>query len=724
MADQFNSDSSFLFFTLPSELIYKIVSFLYGVELAKLRLVSYQFNDFILGQDQLAWKKTIYSELTTNPELLSHEHYQDFYKRAYLGIYRHVTDCLTKHDQQTWGFTSQYDGYATVSHYIEKNYSYGQYLKEEEEIRQDASIADMNDYDRRHRLCSYLGLAAKHGFEIWAKKLCQQAVKASGIHSTHSVATQNCEYYFICPLFLAILENNDSMIKELIELGIRYHSPNPRYIKQSDDGTLGEYSCRLLHDSGGQIITTHIICKVVTCLRHDPHLLKVFLNSLALPPIHQAAIYKNIDEFKRYVESGGHINLNISDNYYMTPLMYCILLSREDIIDYIYSFKSSIIVGHRLADPIRNVLNSVEYKAVKVIREQDRECYHFIVSEIFKDEEIFTINSQNDALPLILADLIDKDVFHAACRGAICSRNSRAIYLLTSDLPILVQFHMSSIACSQHLLTQITCTRNEVIASHGIELLHKAIRYGKDSCIRQLIQEGVELSVIGDNLWYALENILSAFIALPRPSIFASNIEYREFHQFQVQLCNQDFDPNAIAETLLPYKLAKAIADLPKFLTPNITVGDFITEIMLHTMYSDWKRPIFNDHKLQNRLTEISCALLEKLLALNKNHNEINARTRMSSFKQGTLLHAAARLGNPAWVQLLLQAGADRQIEDLALRKPVYYTKKFSRGRQLLKTEGQIKNLLADIPVYHVVKWTWECASLLENYQSCSLPSK
>ena len=78
------------------------------------------------------------------------------------------------------------------------------------------------------------------------------------------------------------------------------------------------------------------------------------------------------------------------------------------------------------------------------------------------------------------------------------------------------------------------------------------------------------------------------------------------------------------------------------------------------------------------------------------NNFDINAGDKCFGLYKETPLHVAAKLGNASWVQLLLQAGADRQVEDISLKKPIDSARKSAV----------------------------QCITLLNNYISCPLPVK
>ncbi|EDV20260.1 uncharacterized protein TRIADDRAFT_61261 [Trichoplax adhaerens] len=678
MAFHLNS-SYFPLFNLPDELIYCIFGFVHGCDLARLCRVCSRLNHFI-AQDQLVWKEAINSELSGKPLLLSHENYKDFYKRAYLGLYRSVADMVKQRLMQKLDREAETDADCCARYIIEKKYSYGHYLKEQGTQRNNRSKAE--DSNQQAHLCFYLCTAAKHSYEVWADKLCQQGAKLCGI-TFMPEALDLLEDLFICPLYFATRENNVAMVKKIIELGIVYQPQNPQYILHVDDATSSKVS---------SIYSTiqAIICKVLICIRHDPHLLQPFLNSLKLPPIHQAAIYGNIDELNRLIKE-EHADLDMMDNYNMTPLMYSILISREHIVRYIYRSQMDILIGYPLADSISAALGGIEYKVLQIIRQHDYECYEAVIFEAFGDERFFTNSSNREVLQFILADLTNQETFYAACQSAISSRNGRLIHQLISDLPTLLQLYANSSDDVQGLLQQITFARKKVITEHGKELVLDAAQFGQGNCIRELVVQGVQPNM------HCVREMLYLGIGIELPSHFAiaSNTKYKQFHQFLLQLSGQDFDTNAVVKTLQFYTFAKAIADLPTYQTMKETINRIITEIMCRTMHSDWYQPMFIDNRLQKRVDEISCTLLQNLMSLNKKY-DINARDRSYGLRKETALHVASRLGNPAWVQLFLQAGADRQIEDRFLEKPINCVRKSAK----------------------------ECKYLLQNYHSCSLPSK
>ncbi|RDD42529.1 hypothetical protein TrispH2_005599 [Trichoplax sp. H2] len=699
----------FPFFSLPDKIIYDIFNFLYGTDLAKLCLVSSQFNHWIFARNQLAWKDAIYSELSTNPVLISQESYRDFYKRAYLGLYRCIIDKVS--ERKKLGMEQKRSSEDTPkcvwrsSFLVEKEYSYGHYLKQEK-TQQNSSCIRAN-LDRQDRLRRYLCTAAKHGYEVWAATLCHQGANICGLYFTLGrIHFDNYEDYFLCPLYFATLENNERMIQKIIELGIRYQSPNPYYILPSNDDSFaeenasGDYVTFSLHFSDLQ----EMICKVLICINDNAALLEAFLNSLDLPSIHQAAIYQNIDEFSRFLEYSRNFDLNDMDHYNMTPIVYCILLNRKDVVRYIYNSRTDIIVGRRLAESIKTVSSSIPYDMLKIIREHDNKCYKAVVFGIFADEKVFTSDRFKDVLRLILVDLVDEDVFYAAFDGAISSGSNHLINLLILDLFTFLRLYITSITDVQRLFQQITSVRKKVIVNHGETLLWKALRSGHHDCFRLLILKRVSLSKLAEgysglhSLWWFSSNVLAI---LPSNMTVTSNIRYEQFHQFLLQLRNPDLDTNAIAKTLLPYKFVKAIVDLPIyiFLEQSRTIdawaacNTFIIGIMLYIMLYDWKRPIFADHQLQKRLEKISYTLLENLLSLQIKYFNIN--TLDSSFGgRATLLHIATQFDNPMWVNLLLQAGANRLIEDSLSKKPIQYVKESDN----------------------------KCRYLLENYQSCPRP--
>ncbi|RDD42523.1 hypothetical protein TrispH2_005601 [Trichoplax sp. H2] len=357
--------------------------------------------------------------------------------------------------------------------------------------------------------------------------------------------------------------------------------------------------------------------------------------------------------------------------------------------------------------------------------------YKAVISELFKDENFFTSNSIKDIQQLVLTDLTRKEVFYTACYGAITSRSHHAIHSLMSDLPKLLQLCMQSATDIQRLLKRITRTRQKVIAHYGRELLFRAIEYGQDAYILQLAIEGIRLSVDNyDLLWQSIKIFLyDHYLLTPSTIIYKlspisaviNNIDYRRFHQFILRLSNEDFDANSTVETLQLYKLAKAISDLPITLPLDVSLDNCIVEIMFEVMKNaDLSCPLFQDHQLQKRLDEIIYVLLDKLIHLIKDYHNINIRVNIGKnvFYQETLLHRAARYQNPAWIRLLLQAGADREVKDSGLIKPVHHADKWDRHQIPMRVH-------TDRQIHHAGEWArnWECRHLLRNLQSCPLPS-
>lgn len=664
---------------LPRELIYSILGFVGGSDLARLCMVSHDLNQLI-AQDQLVWKAAIYSELTTDPQMLSHESYKQFYRRAFLGQYGCLAAMVKPLLLQKFDSEAEGDIDCSARFVIEKNYPYGRYIKEQLQAK-----TWNNESDRQAHLCYYLCHAAKHGYEVWADTLCQQGAILSGVKSIPQ-SDDIPDIQAIYPLYFATRENNIAMVKALIQLGIRYHPHQPQYLYLIDERT----SSRI---SSFHVTLRCVICKVLVYLRYHPHLLQSFLNSLNLSPFQQAAVDNNVDELTRLtrLQPGS---LDTVDNYNLTPLMYAILLSRADAVRYIYASNVELITGYPLADSISSALGGIELNILKIIRHYDFECYEAVVFEAFGDEIFVTSSSNKDVLDYILVDLTNKGTFYAACQSAISARNSHLVHLLLSDLPTLLKQHIDCIDQVSNLTNKITNARKQVIDHYGKDLILDAAQFGQGNCIGELVKLGVRpnLRSIREMLY------LGTGVELPSHLTIASNTKYNHLHQFILQLNDQNFDADTVVQSLQFYTFAKALANLPtnhaaKEIKP--TVNHILSEIICRTMHSDWYQPMFIDDKLQQRLDQTSCALIENLMYLNTKF-DINARDKSFGLWKETPLHVAAKLGNAAWVQLLLQAGADREIQDSFSKKPVDSVRKTAT----------------------------QCMHLLQNYNSCPLPIK
>ncbi|EDV20264.1 uncharacterized protein TRIADDRAFT_61265 [Trichoplax adhaerens] len=684
MADE-HTLSYFSIFTLPNELIVYLFRFLHGVDLARLCMVCRWLNHFI-AHDEVTWKQTIHAELTTSPLMLIHETHKDFYKRAYLGLYRYVTALVIPPLVKEFNNRAKNaDHHVRNSYFIEKNYSYGHYLNEYA-LLHNTSI--MDDPDRSLRLYCYLCAASKHGYEVWATKLCQQGAKLT--ESNISIKDWVIYDWSFCPLGFATYENNVEMVKTLIKLGIRYQSPDPQYVLQIDNN--------LSIDSPVQIAALvalrGIICKVLVSIRDEAYLLKVFLKSLSLPSYYQAVFQGDLHELNRLTRD-SQVDLDTFDDYYMTALSFSILIGREDVARYIYKLKKNVLIGNCIADFVGVALADIEFKVLEIIREHDFDCYKAVVFNIFADEKYFTASSHKDVLQIILSDLNDENIFYEACQSAITSQNSRIALLLLSDLPKLLQLRMNSVNDEQELLRQIVSTRKNVIANYGKELILHAAAFRQGHCIRVLITNGAPLLEVIDEVTEYSCQYLGSFIEIPNYFVIASNSKYKLLHQFLWQLSNANFDVNAIIETLQFYTFAKEIADLPICQTTKQALNKILPQIILRIMHCDWRKAILMDSQLQTRLDKISYTLLENLMFLSQNY-DVNARHRCNIHPGDTALFIAARSGNVAWIQLFLQAGADRQIKNYCQEKLIHCIGKPSK----------------------------ECMHLIKNYNSCPLPSK